>query len=378
MRHRIADRLNHEYWPWWVIYLPVIPFYLYQAIRQRRAAFFTNVNPSIDLGGFFGERKSSIYQLLPEGSYPRTVLVRAGSSAATIMRLREEADLSFPLIVKPDIGERGRAVRIARDERDLIEHIATCQEDMLMQQLAEAPLEFSLFFMKHPDTTRVELLSITGKRFLSVEGDGMRAIEDLLNATVRGGRQARRLSRSAGPELQRIAAAGERILVEPIGNHCRGTAFFDASQLATPELRTALQVLLTVTSGIHYGRFDVRCENEAALQAGRFTVIELNGVSSEPGHIYDPERSVWWCWQELLRHVRRIGALSERLQHMGHEPASAMTVVRRCMQHFATKPCAMAPTPASAGVHRAPNPAAPGLSHGTAAAGLVAIASPAP
>ena len=53
MWRRLAEQLNHEYWPWWVFYLPVLPFYLYQALRQRRAAFFTNVNPGIDMGGFF-------------------------------------------------------------------------------------------------------------------------------------------------------------------------------------------------------------------------------------------------------------------------------------------------------------------------------------
>ncbi|MBK8497237.1 MAG: hypothetical protein IPL52_00110, partial [Flavobacteriales bacterium] len=120
------------------------------------------------------------------------------------MRLREEADLSFPLIVKPDIGERGRAVH-TRDEQDLIEHIATYQEDMLMQQLAEAPLEFSLFFQKHPDTTRVELLSITGKRFTQRRGrwDARhRGYAPTQQCAVAG---RRKLSRSAGPELQRIA-----------------------------------------------------------------------------------------------------------------------------------------------------------------------------
>jgi hypothetical protein len=134
--------------------------------------------------------------------------------------------------------------------------------------------------------------------------------------------------------LLRVPVKGERVIAEPIGNHCRGTIFQDASHLATPELNAALDALLTDARGIFYGRVDVRAEDENALSAGRFTVVELNGVSSEPGSVYDPSWSIWRCWRELLRHVRLIGPLSEQLQQAGHEPVSILAVLQRCVVHF--------------------------------------------
>ncbi len=334
MWRRLAERLNHEYWPWWVFYLPVLPFYLYQALRQRRAAFFTNVNPGIDMGGFFGERKQDIYAQLPKGSYPTTCLIAAGTPPGDVLDAWRASGIAFPLIVKPDVGERGEGVTVVHDEENLLRALVGKGKDLLLQAMAPGPAEFALMFIVDPATRRVRLLSICGKRFLEVVGDGSSTVRDLLARTRRGARQLSRLAEVDSKALLRVPVKGERVIAEPIGNHCRGTIFQDASHLATPELNAALDALLTDARGIFYGRVDVRAEDENALSAGRFTVVELNGVSSEPGSVYDPSWSIWRCWRELLRHVRLIGPLSEQLQQAGHEPVSILAVLQRCVVHF--------------------------------------------
>lgn len=331
---RLFDRFHHEYWPWWLIYLPVVPLYLWQAVRLRRAAFFTNVCPAIDLSGFFGERKSDIYALLPAECYPKTLLVKAGSPGAEVLLRVHEAGITFPCIIKPDVGERGEGVSKVYDSEDLIALLERQRADLLVQQLALGEQEFGLMFARDPRSGRTELLSITGKRFLCVTGDGVSNVDRLLALTYRGQRQRKRLRTYAAPLLDRIPNAGEEIRVEPIGNHCRGTLFHDAKDMRTPALELAVDQLIGATTGIHYGRLDVRSESEAALRAGRFTVVELNGVSSEPGHIYDPSFSIWQCWSELIRHVRRIGPISEQLLAQGVEPASLRDLIERCGTHF--------------------------------------------
>ena len=331
---RLLDRLNHEYWPWWLIYLPVLPLYLWQAVRMRRAAFFTNVCPAIDMGGFFGERKSDIYALLPVDSYPKTVRLIAGTRTDRVIALVRSRGFTFPLIVKPDVGERGEGVRKVHDERRMLDALEGYRTDMLIQELARGDHEFGLMFARDPVTGHTALLSITGKRFLSVTGDGERTVDDLLSTSYRGDRQRARLRAYAAPLLQRVLSDGEQLRVEPIGNHCRGTLFCDASHLRTHALERAVDRLIRSTTGLYYGRLDVRSESEASLCAGRFTVIELNGVSSEPGHIYDPSWSIWSCWAELVRHVRHIGTISERLLAQGVEPDTLHALVRRCEAHF--------------------------------------------
>lgn len=334
MWRRLLDRYNHEYWPWWLIHLPVWPLYLYQAIRQRRAAFFTNVNPTIDMGGFFGERKSSIYALLPETSFPKTVVVPAHATREEVRDLHRGSGIRFPMIIKPDVGERGDGVERVTDEVAMINALTDRPRAMLMQALAKGDHEFGLMFAKDPGNGRTELLSVCGKRFLSVTGDGVSSVGALLARTWRGRKQLPRLDATRAQFLQHIPGAGELVIAEPIGNHCRGTVFFDASYLVTPALRSAVDRVMAATHGIYYGRLDVRSESESALREGRFTIIELNGVSSEPGHIYDPAYSIFRCWRELLRHVRRIAPISLELQRGGHQPATLHAVVVRSELHF--------------------------------------------
>jgi hypothetical protein len=101
------ERLNHEYWPWPLIYLPVFPVALWHAVRTGHGAFFTNVNPGIDLGGFFGERKSEIFARLPVSAYPTTLLIEASTPFHEVEERMRQVQLTIPLIMKPDVGERG-------------------------------------------------------------------------------------------------------------------------------------------------------------------------------------------------------------------------------------------------------------------------------
>ena len=337
MWRRLLDRLNHEYWPWQLIYLPVWPFYFYQAFRQGRAVFFSNVNPAIDMGGFFGESKSAIYELLPKNSYPATLIVRALTPKEEVLAMQHAAGIAFPLIVKPDVGERGEGVLRINDEAALVVALADQPITLLMQALAVGNAEYGLMFARDPRSGNTDLLSICGKRFLTVTGDGSRTMEQLLALTWRGHKQLPRLRASHADRLDTVPAMNDVVIVEPIGNHSRGTIFHDANHIATDELRAAVHELLSHTKGIHYGRMDVRATSEIALRAGRFEVIELNGVSSEPGHIYDPAYSIFKCWRELLRHVRRLGPISSQLQRMGHQPTTLHALVVRCEAHFGWK-----------------------------------------
>lgn len=330
-------RWNHEYWPWYLIYLPVLPGLLIHALRSRSLVFFSNVNPAIDMGGFFGERKSEIYALLPEGSYPTTLLIAQGSAQADVASRMRDVALHFPLIAKPDIGERGEGVQRVGDERALQAVLAEQCEPLLLQALVPWTHEYGLMFLRDPASGRTTLLSITGKAFLTVQGDGSSSVEVLLRATYRGRKQVERLRGYKRELLESVPMSGECVLVEPVGNHCRGTIFLDRWDLMAPELERALDVLMARTTGIHYGRLDVRTENEQALREGKFTILELNGVSSEPGHIYDPSLSIFACWRELLRHVKHLPELSRAMSAEGARPVTLQMLITRCESHFGAR-----------------------------------------
>ncbi len=336
----LRDRLNHEYWPWYLTYLPLLPLIVRTAIKLRSAVFFSVANPGIDMGGFFGERKSDIYALLPKASYPKTILVRPADSAQQILRQLKDASVPFPLIMKPDIGERGDGVRIIQSYGQLTTELMNIQragQDYLLQELVPWQAEFGLMVSKDPDTGIASLLSITGKRFLSVIGDGVQTVADLLSQTHRGSKQVERLLNTKITLMSSIPAVGEEVLVEPIGNHCRGTVFYDASNLITLKLQAAIQQLMDQTKGVYYGRFDVRAFDDQALMDGQFTILELNGVTSEPAHIYDPSFSAWQSWAELYRHHALLPDISAKLIRQGYKPVTLLQLIQRSEQHFGIK-----------------------------------------
>jgi len=57
--------------------------------------------------------------------------------------------------------------------------------------------------------------------------------------------------------------------------------------------------------GFHFGRYDLRGASIEAIQAGRFAIVELNGLTSEPTHVYDPRHDVRFA-RRVLREQWRL------------------------------------------------------------------------
>lgn len=328
------SRYHHEYMTWSIIYIPVLIMAIWHAIRLKRGVFFTNVNPSIDMGGFFGEKKTEIYALLPSNSYPKTITISANTDATSAFETIKSFGFSFPFIAKPDVGERGVGVQKINNLSEFESYFSIVDCTTLIQEFITWKEEFGLMFAKDPDSGKTELLSITGKEFLRVMGNGNDSVQTLLSQFYRGKRQIKRLLAYKSDLLASVPEDGEKVLVEPIGNHNRGTAFYDFNHLITPELSQSLDAIMAATNGIYYGRLDVRSESNEALKNGKFTIIELNGVTSEPVHIYDPNYSIWQAWKEFVRHAKYIPIISEKLINKGVEPTSVYDLLVRIEKHF--------------------------------------------
>lgn len=328
------EKVNHEYWPGWLLYLPSYFYLLWHAIRLRQLAFFSNVNPTIDMGGFFGEKKAEIYALLPESSYPTTILIRPGDSIQTVLAAIEQANISVPLIAKPDVGERGDGVFKVHDNEELANFVLGLSQDYLLQELVDWPKEYGLMFSRNPDTDQVTLLSITGKKLLQVTGNGQETVAQLLANTWRGQKQIERLNNYKADLLASIPEEEEIVIVEPMGNHIRGTKFYDANHLITPMLEKTVTEVIQASNGVYYGRLDVKAPSEAALMHGTFSILELNGLTAEPGHIYDPEYNIFQVWAEIHRHICHLPAISQALMKQGHAPVTALDVVTRYEEHM--------------------------------------------
>ena len=166
---------RYEYWPWYGMFLPLVPVYIYGVLRTRKLLYFTAANPSIDMGGFFGEKKHEILDLIPE-KYKATSIHITGSLPDNFLLQMESAGITFPVIAKPNIGERGYGVRRI-DSYQALKQYAENETDFLVQEFVTFPLELGILYCRYPNSEAGFVTSITEKKFLTVVGNGKLSVE---------------------------------------------------------------------------------------------------------------------------------------------------------------------------------------------------------
>ena len=320
-----------EFWPSWLTYLPIVPYLVYLGVKHRSLTLFTAANPGIPSGGFAGESKSAILSHLPR--VPEFRIVRAGDTVEVS---------EFPVVLKPDVGERGTGVVIARSQEEVETYLSAARIDTIVQRYVGG-LEFGVFYYRYPGEASGRISSITEKRFPEVVGDGVSRLSDLV---LRDYRAVCLAHVYLARQPDRVPAAGERVRLVELGSHCRGAIFLDGSCYNTPELEAAIDAVARSHPGFYFGRFDLRTPSIADLQAGRFQVLELNGVSAEAAHIYDPAVGLLEAHRVMFRHwriafeigaanraagaeVTGIAALTSSINRHDHE---SLTTI--CARHF--------------------------------------------
>jgi hypothetical protein len=169
-----------EYWPFGIMHFPAMVYYAWLSLRARSFFFFSASNPSIPMGGMFGESKYDVLTKLPPRYVPKSVLVRFPSTSAEIQSTIEKNGMRFPLIFKPDIGERGFMVERINCEDDVEKYRFKMNFDFIIQELVDLPLEYGIFYTRFPNQERGTVTSIVMKEMLSVTGDGTSTLQDLI------------------------------------------------------------------------------------------------------------------------------------------------------------------------------------------------------
>ena len=305
-------KLRHwEYWPFYIVYIPVYFLWGYYALRARSIFFFNAANPTIRNGGFIMESKKEIYDLIPQQYYPKTNLVKEGDSFETVLKIVEDSGISFPLIAKPDIGLRGSAVKKIDTVAELKVYHGKADFDYIVQDLIPYPNEIGVFYVRYPHEKLGRVTGIVAKEFLIVTGDGASTIEELLKKDPRHEMQLKALQKEYGEQLKAVLPKGEKKNLVPYGNHVRGAKFIDVSDWITLKFTKVINEMCLQVDGFYFGRIDLMYETFAELEEGKnFAVVEINGAASEPTHIYDPKHSLFFGWKELLRHITYMYEIS--------------------------------------------------------------------
>lgn len=310
LRGRVIRLTRFEYWPLFVFYAPLVPYLLYLMARHRSMRAPLLANPGIEGGGLVGESKWRIHQSFREGAayLPATMFVPAVEPTEAVARGVErwfsENELHFPLIAKPDVAERGRGVRRLSDEAELSDYLSSREEDILLQAFVPGT-EFGVFYIRHPAREEGEVFAIVHKDLPSVVGDGVHTLEELVLEDPRAVAMEAAYRENAGEAWTQVPAAGERIPLVRIGTHSRGARFLDGARFRTPALTASVERIAQNFPGFHFGRLDLRAPDEDAIREGRaFGLLEVNGLTAEAAHFYDPAYGVLDAYRWLFRQWR--------------------------------------------------------------------------
>jgi len=302
--------IRWEFWPMWIFYVPILFYIVFLAIRFRGLTFL-NVNPGMVLSGVVGDDKASNLNLL-QTTHPESIATfrllggrdfdhAEGKRFSAAEKFMQDNYLEFPVVLKPNKGQRGSAVAVIRSEQEMKDYLWNHPEDILIQKHISGE-EFGIFYYWDIQENKGEILSITHKCFPKLIGDGESNLRTLILDTPRTNYMARYLLQLHEESLDHVLKKGEEFITVEIGSHCRGSLFLDGNEYYSEALRTEIAKLSKAVPDFYFGRYDVRVPSIEDLQKGRnIQILEVNGVTSESTHIYDPKHSVFYAYKALFK-----------------------------------------------------------------------------
>lgn len=347
--------ISPEFWPMWLFYAPLVPWLAWLSLRYRGMLVFTCANPGFpEGGGVIGEQKSHILEGFAayRGDVLPAASIAPGEPAARTAALeRAMADPScgvsgYPVVLKPEEGQRGFAVRIIEHREEALAYFEEMPAPAVAQVYHPGPAEFSVMWARGPaspgpmDEAPGFVFSVTRKTFPVICGDGKSTIEELVWNHKRYRMQAKRYLKRLAHRRDEVLDEGRTLQIAKAGNHCQGTMFTDGADLITPELSAWMEGLAQAYREpgtgrrFDFGRIDVRCASEEAFRrAEGLGVVEINGTSSESTNLYDPAKRVWWMYGVLFRQWRVLYAIGARRRAEGATPMTMRELFRSIGRH---------------------------------------------
>ena len=257
-----------------------------------------------------GESKFDVLRKIPKELIPKSTLITVPTSVEDVLSRMHELSYQLPVVFKPDLGERGWMVRIIKSEEDIQDYLSSIRINFIIQDRVDLPLEFGVYYRRFPSEDAGTVTSIVMKEMLTIEGDGVSTIEQLILNKDRAKLQWEVLRNRYADQLHTILPKGKRMELVSIGNHCLGTKFLDGNYLINDRLSASFDRISKQIDGFYFGRFDLKATSIEDLNEGNVMVMELNGCGAEPAHIYQPGYSLWQALKAMARHWRELYRVS--------------------------------------------------------------------
>lgn len=340
-----------EFWPTWLMYLPVAIQWLALAMRHRSLTLPLIANPQLPLSGMVGIPKSQLLAQA-EGTLQSTILpwfvhVKTTDSLPDQCQQIEDQfqaiNATYPVVCKPDIGCRGAGVKLVRNT----DQLANCLKQyppearLMIQKLANYEPEAGIFFVRHPNEEQGSISSMAFKYMPYVVGDGQSTLQELIERDIRANELVHLYQNRHRQHWQDVIPKDQPYRLVFSASHSKGAIFKDANQFVTPALTQKLNTLMKELPEFHYGRLDVKFKDIESLARGEhLQIVEINTASSESLHIWDSNTGFQEAVRSLLFQYRTLFSMGATNRKKGYQPPGitallkAWRLERQLTQHY--------------------------------------------
>jgi hypothetical protein len=321
MRKLFNRITNWEAWPFKLLYAPLTFVWGWYMLRSGSVWFFTPSNPKITFGGMDGEPKKEMYDLLPKHLYPATFNVLPYQDFNKLKSDLEKSGITYPFIVKPEVGCQGILFRKIDNETELQNYHSKVPVEYIVQSLVSYPMEVSVFYIRHPQERKGRITGFLHKIPLQVTGNGKETLEQLIQHHPKAQKRMGEMFSKHKEHWQTIIPAGEKFMLSYAANHNRGAHFIDLKEYIDDRLISIFDKISFGINDFFYGRYDIMCSNVEDLKNGKnFTILEYNGCGAEPNHFYDTGYTLPGAYKEILKHWKALYQISKYNSSLGIKP----------------------------------------------------------
>ncbi|MBC7710157.1 MAG: VTT domain-containing protein [Rhizobacter sp.] len=319
--------------PAWLFYAPVALMWLMLSLRYRSFTLPTAANPSFECGGLVGESKNqAMLQVSPAAATwfaPQVLLTRSllshGSAEdlQTALRALETAELTFPMVAKPDRGHQGHGVQPIHCVAELLNYIDAFPrgESIVLQKLITLQQEAGVFYVRLPGERLGHIFSMNLSAPAQVVGNGVSSLRQLIHASPLVAR-CRALQLAAQHDrLDSIPGAREVVVLAFARSLRLGATLSDGRQFVTPALLARFDEIADGINDFCFGRFDVRFDRLDEFQKGQnFQIVEVNGVGAEANHIWDANTTLRNAYKTLFAQYKLAFHIGHLNRQRGCQP----------------------------------------------------------
>lgn len=319
---------RHEFWPTRIFYLPGVIYYLWLCMKNGYLGLLSVANPGMTEAGIYNAPKVAVLNKLAQNNsdYIAKSLSLEEKDRRNWPQISDSFmsahTLEFPIIVKPQMGQRGLDINLLKSREELINCLMNIPKDALYMLQEFAPgIEYGVHYARFPNRDNGEIFSLGRKDLIYLCGDGVKDLEQLIMEHPRACIMYKMHCSKHRDKLSWVPADGESFKLVAIGTHSCGAIFNDSRDLITPKMSARIDAISKGYPGFFIGRYDVMAASEKDLQEGiNFKVVELNSVMGEPPHLYHPGNSLWKGYCDLFAYIKLVVDIATENIRQGNIP----------------------------------------------------------